>query len=195
MAPLLKIIWPSTGTRRAVAGAVACAAAVVQLTACSPTLDWRDVRLPAAGLTLLFPCKPQSQERVIGLAERDWSAALMVCDAGDLTFSALVLSPTTTDTTGSGASPAAALDALVQSAVQRWGPADGPAAAPAGLAIPAELGAIWARHRRGGTDGQVVMTQAVFMASGDRLVQISVHGAALQQAALENFFGQLRRLP
>lgn len=192
MAPLLKMLKPSTRVRRAAAGVVACAVSVVQLTACSPTLDWRDVRLPSAGLTLLFPCKPQTQERVIGLAQRDWSAALMACDAGGLTFSALVLSPATTDP---GASPAAALDALVQSAAQRWGPADAASAVPAGVTIPVELGAVWARHRRSGADGQVVMTQAVFMASGDRLVQISVHGAVLQPAALENFFGQLRRLP
>ncbi len=32
---------------------------LTMLSACSPALDWRQINVPEAGLTALFPCKPQ----------------------------------------------------------------------------------------------------------------------------------------
>ena len=44
------------------------AAATLALTACSPALDWRQVRPDDAGVEAMFPCKPLSHARTVPLA-------------------------------------------------------------------------------------------------------------------------------
>ncbi|MBE0548915.1 MAG: hypothetical protein IH627_14965, partial [Rubrivivax sp.] len=55
-----------------------CAAAFL-LAACSPTLDWRDVRPAGSGVTLLMPCKPVVQERSLPLAGAPVRLSLQAC--------------------------------------------------------------------------------------------------------------------
>lgn len=165
------------------------------LAACAPALDWRDVRLAGAGLTVLFPCKPAVQERTIELDGRPWSARLQACDAGDLTFAALTLSPpgaTAASPSEPVADTAPLLAQLVQTATVRWGAPQGAQEAPAGVKLPGSVKGIWARHVRDGQDGKVVITQALFLPVQGQLVQLSVHGTRLGEAALDSFFGQLR---
>jgi len=57
------------------------------LVACSPTLDWRDVRPAGSPVQLLMPCKPDSHERRLSLAGQPARLALHVCSAGDQTWS------------------------------------------------------------------------------------------------------------
>jgi hypothetical protein len=67
--------------------------AALMLAACSPTLDWREVRPGDAGLALMFPCKPAVQSRAepeapasaAGTAPR--ALGLAVCQADELSFS------------------------------------------------------------------------------------------------------------
>lgn len=60
--------------------------AAIALTACTPTLDWREARL--GELQLLFPCKPDRVERSVQLAQGTVPAQMLVCDAGEMTWSA-----------------------------------------------------------------------------------------------------------
>ena len=57
------------------------------LAACSPTLNWREVRLAGSSVQLLMPCKPDSHERRLLLAGKPERLALHVCSAGDQTWS------------------------------------------------------------------------------------------------------------
>lgn len=54
--------------------------------ACSPALDWRDVRADPAGLQVQFPCKPAQQQRTVPLAGAPVALTLLVCSADGQTF-------------------------------------------------------------------------------------------------------------
>lgn len=60
------------------------------LCACSPTLNWRDVEV-GAQTRAQFPCKPEHAERTLVLGDVPTRAAMWVCDAGGLSWSATVL--------------------------------------------------------------------------------------------------------
>jgi hypothetical protein len=53
------------------------------LVACSPRLDWREVRPPGAGVLALFPCKPDIESREQGRARM----GLAACKAAGWGFS------------------------------------------------------------------------------------------------------------
>ncbi len=59
---------------------------VVFLTACEPSLNWRDVSIGSTGLTALFPCKPETVTRTLPIADTDQAMALRSCEAGGVTF-------------------------------------------------------------------------------------------------------------
>lgn len=59
---------------------------VLLLVACSPVLDWRDVKLAQTPLRLQLPCRAVAQERSIQLAGQRVQWHLMACSSGELTF-------------------------------------------------------------------------------------------------------------
>lgn len=167
------------------------------LGACSPALDWREAQAPGAGLTLLFPCKPQSQERSVEVAGQSWSATLMACDAGGMTFAALALSPPASPEKGAGdvARFSNLLPDLAQSAASRWGPLEGEQAAPRGVKLPSGVQSQWTQHLKRAQGAPAMATHALFVATPKGLAQLSVHGERLSEAALENFLGQWKAVP
>ena len=60
------------------------------LCACSPTLNWRDVDV-GPQTRAQFPCKPEHAERTLPLDGTPMRAAMWVCDAGGVSWSATVL--------------------------------------------------------------------------------------------------------
>jgi hypothetical protein len=59
--------------------------AALALAACSPSLDWREVRPGDAGVLALFPCKPEISSRPATQAE-PVRMGLAQCDADGLSF-------------------------------------------------------------------------------------------------------------
>jgi hypothetical protein len=63
---------------------------VLGLLACSPILDWREVRpAEAQGLVMVFPCKPQSQTRQVrvpGLLGAAVTMRVLTCEADGVTW-------------------------------------------------------------------------------------------------------------
>src|SRR5690349_18357404 len=59
------------------------------LAACSPTFNWREVRVESAGIKAMLPCKPEHGARRVTLAGRDVEMAGIGCDAGGATFAIL----------------------------------------------------------------------------------------------------------
>ena len=67
-------------------GRVAMPLALVLLCACSPTLDWREVRPEGSGAVALFPCKPSTDARMVTLEGFRARMVLTTCRAGDVTW-------------------------------------------------------------------------------------------------------------
>lgn len=59
---------------------------VLPLLACSPALDWRDVKLAQTPLRLQLPCRAVAQERRIQLAGQRVQWHLQTCSSGEHTF-------------------------------------------------------------------------------------------------------------
>lgn len=55
------------------------------LGACSPALDWREVRPEGSGAELMFPCKPEQARRPVSAQEP--AMGLAACRAAELSFS------------------------------------------------------------------------------------------------------------
>lgn len=62
------------------------AASAVLLSACAPSMNWREVRADAQGAVMLFPCKPSSFSRMVRLGEEQVRMTLQACDAGGATW-------------------------------------------------------------------------------------------------------------
>lgn len=54
--------------------------------ACSPGLNWRDVRPTKAPLQALFPCKPEEAERRLPIGEQTVLMRMLACEADGATF-------------------------------------------------------------------------------------------------------------
>ncbi|WP_415267322.1 hypothetical protein [Acidovorax sacchari] len=61
-------------------------AGALSLGGCSPSLDWRSVRMDDAGLTALLPCKPERAVRPVELQGRSVELSMAGCDADGATF-------------------------------------------------------------------------------------------------------------
>jgi hypothetical protein len=65
-------------------GALLAAAAL--LSACSPTLDWRDVRPKDVNILLTYPCKPEQIAQDVVLADEKVKMSMTGCVADKMTF-------------------------------------------------------------------------------------------------------------
>jgi len=156
------------------------------LTACSPALDWRDVRADAAGLQMQFPCKPAQQQRTLPLAGAPVALTLLVCSADGQTF---------------GLAHADMVDpARVQAALQELAAAAarnvaGTPTRAAPLQLPGSTpNAASQRQRIVGRlpEGKPAQMELALFAIGTRVFQASVLGEKLSEETVEAFIGSLR---
>ena len=167
--------------------AVVAVAVLALLAACSPALNWRDVRPADSGLLLQCPCKPDSQARPLSLAGRPVRLSLLACPASTLTFGlahADVGEPARVD---------AALKALTDSALANLGaaPAAAQPSAVAGASAPGSRLRLQGRL----PDGASVQMQLLVFARGTRVFQASVLGAQVPEEAAQTYFESLRLAP
>lgn len=54
--------------------------------ACSPALNWREVRMDETPLRVLLPCKPDRAEREVDMGGRRMALQMLGCDADGATF-------------------------------------------------------------------------------------------------------------
>jgi hypothetical protein len=157
--------------------------------ACSPTLDWREVRPEGSGATLLMPCKPNSMERSVRLAGDAVALTLFACSAGGWTWAIASAD------VGDPARVTPALDEL--EAAARANLAAGPAQTLA-LTVPgATPNAASRRVQFSGRlgDGTSVQEQVAVFARGTRVFQVTVLGPQLPAEGAETFFGSVRAGP
>jgi hypothetical protein len=155
--------------------------------ACTPTLDWREVRPSGSGVQLMLPCKPASHARAVTLAGAQVEMSLYACSAGKATY-ALVFADM--------ADPARvtpALAELVRAAGSHLQPTAPPRSTPIlvpGM-TPNDQAARWELAGRL-PDGRTLQEHAAFFAYGTRVYQATMVGERLDAEALETFFGALR---
>ena len=156
------------------------------LAACSPTLDWRELRPAGSGAQLMFPCKPSSQTRPLELAGVRVPLTLHACSAGGTTYALAVAD------VGDVSHIAAALIQLGDAATRNLA---GDAQA---LPLPHVAGATpqpQARRllvRGHLPDGSATQQQLIVFSRGTRIYQASVLGASLDGEGVETFLGSIR---
>jgi len=178
----------TVSARRATRAGCACAAAVL-LAACSPALDWREVRPAGSHVTLLMPCKPVLQERRLPLAGASVSLTLQACSAGDQTWG--IAHADVADPARVGAalvelrtSAAANVASLAAEVLPLQVPGATPQAASERVRFEGRL-----------PDGRPVQMQLAVFAQGTRVFQATALGERLPVEAAETFFGSIRFPP
>ena len=158
------------------------------LPACSPALDWREVRPDGGAARVLCPCQPKSQTRQAALAGARMPMTLLSCEADGQTFAlahAELGDPARVSP--ALAEMAAALVANLQAAPPRTEPLAVP-----GMTPNADARRLWLRGRL--PDATPVQEQAALFAYGTRVYQAAVLGAQ-RGAAADAFIDSLRIAP
>ena len=159
--------------------------AMVCLTACNPTFNWRDVRLDGTRLALLMPCKPDSAQKTVPLAGQPTELMLLSCDAGGMTFAVA-----TADV--KDASKVSATLAQWQIATLANMKAE-PGTPSAAFKLPGSAnggGLVRAIGQR--ANGQAVSSQAVYFAQGSQVFQAVMYADKLSPDVAETFFSGLK---
>ena len=168
------------------------AASLLFLTGCSPALNWRNVPVADAALTITLPCKPDQANRKIELAGVPVELFMVGCDADGATFAVSHVALDDPSTAG------AALAHWRAAALAQLGPAAAASAvdtpyAPAGVLPLAQSVRTVATGQR--ADGTAVTLQAVWFArvAGPklRLYHAVVYTAKPRPAVAEAFFAGL----
>ncbi len=156
------------------------------LAACAPALDWREVRPAGSGLSVLFPCKPASHARRVGLGPDVVRLELHACKAAGTTWAVAFaeledparVGPALTElrtaaAANLSAAPAQPLELKVEGAT--------PNAASQRLQFVGRM-----------PDGRAVTEQVAVFARGRRVFQAVALGERLDEEAAQTFFGSLR---
>jgi len=163
-------------------------ALLAALAACSPALDWREVRPEGSDVTMLFPCRPDKHERTIRIAGADLRMRMHSCDAAGRTFSLAVVDA------GEPTRVEPLLAALKASAAANIGgtPAQQPFAPPGATPNP---GSALLRVEGRLPDGRRVTEHAAFFVRGLRLHQATAIGETLPEDAVQTYFGAIKLTP
>jgi hypothetical protein len=171
-----------------IAAAVSAAAVSV---ACTPALDWREVRPEGSHLQLMFPCRPASHARHVSLAATTVEISMFACTADETTY-ALVFADMQDP---SRVTPA--LDELSRSIAANVQAAGRVASSPIVVAgmTPNERSASWQVAGQL-PDGRAVQEHAAVFAYGTRVYQATVVSSrSIDAEASAEFFAGLRAIP
>ncbi|WP_157271129.1 hypothetical protein [Azohydromonas aeria] len=162
-----------------------CTGVAVSVAACTPALNWREVRLDG-GAVALFPCKPQHQTRTLALDGQPVALTLHACEAAGLRFAvarADVQEPARVE------AALAALAAAQARNLQATLPAGEPVQVP-GMTPNAQARRYALTGRR--PDGSGVQAQLLLFARGTQVLQATVLDAAPDAPAVHTFMEALR---
>jgi hypothetical protein len=155
------------------------------LPACTPALDWREVRVEGGQASALFPCKPKSQSRQAAIGGTPTRMTLLSCEADGHTFALAYADLGDPLRVGPAlAEMAAALAVNLQAGPVRSAPLEVP-----GMTPGAQARRLWFDGRM--PDGSPVAEQAALFAHGTRVYQAVVLGAR-PDAAAQTFLDSLR---
>jgi hypothetical protein len=156
------------------------------LAACSPTLDWRSVRVPDTQLVAELPCRPGRFQRDLVVAGVPLRLFMLSCEAGGVTYGVA------TADVGDLTRVDAVLHALSINAAAAIRSADSPVGALNMSGATPFSGNSSARLRGNRPDGKPVDESMRVFARGARVFQASAIGAVLPESALQPFVDGLR---
>ena len=155
------------------------------LQACSPSLNWRDVRLDPTPIVALFPCKPERAARDVSMGDQTLSLNLLACDAGGAKFA---LAYADTKDAGKTGPLLASLRTVTLTNMRATAPADLPVNIK-GVAAASASGVLASGVH---PDGTAVVLQAVWFTSGTHIFQASVYSDVARPQVAETYFSGLR---
>lgn len=163
--------------------------AALGLAACSPALNWREVRPEGSDLVAMFPCKPDRFVRQVPLAGAKVQMQLVSCAVDGVSYAVVHAQVAEPMQVGP------ALEALRATAAANIG---GRAASSAPFTVsgmtPSPLALRFSAEGLG-ADGTPVREQAGVFARGLQVYQATVVGPTLDALAADTFFSGLRFAP
>ncbi len=160
--------------------------ALLALSACSPTFNWREVRPDHSRLSLLLPCKPDKAQKVVPLGGQPTTLSMLGCDAGGATFAVAVADL-------GDASQVASVLVLwqnLQLANMKAGTVQPvPLTVPGASLQPAAV-RVSAQGQR--SDGTAVSAQAAYFAQGSQVFQAVLYAPKIDPDVAETFFSSLK---
>ena len=171
-------------------GRLLCASVVgaTMLASCSPSLDWREVRVTDGQVKALFPCRPESRVRQVLLAGVKLEMHLESCTAAGANYALSHVN------VGDATHVEPALRQLQSLFASNIGGTPGvagsfnvPGTTPTPLA--SRVTATGSRE-----DGSVIAAEAVFFARGAVIYQATTLGARIGGEATDTFFAGLSAL-
>jgi hypothetical protein len=161
------------------------AALLIALAACTPTMNWRDTRPQGSDVVMLFPCRPDRDERAVRVAGDALRMQMYSCHAGGALFSLAFV-----DASDVSRVAPLLLGLRAAAAANVGGSATVRAIVVPG-ATPNEQSALL-RIEGHLPDGRVAVEQAAFFVNGLRLYQATALGDSPAADALEIFFGSIK---
>ena len=157
--------------------------------ACSPAMDWREVRPDGWHVVVPMPCRPSQAERTLELAGRSSRLGLLACVEGEHTFG---LASAELDDPALVAQALKALGDAARRNVQATVVSQHPAQV-SGM-TPSEAATHWqfSGHLPNGT---AVQAQVVVFAHGSRVFQVTVLGPTADVRFAQPLLDGLRVLP
>ena len=162
--------------------------ALLALAACSPSLNWREVRPEGTRLNLLLPCKPDKAQKVVPLGGRATPLSMLGCDADGATFAVAVADVGD----AAQAAPVLAQWQALTLANMKAAPASlQPLALKiSGVAAGLAVSRVQAQGQR--ADGAAVSTQAAYFSQGSQLFQVVMYAPTIAPEVAETFFSSLK---
>jgi hypothetical protein len=158
----------------------------VLVSACSPTLDWREVRPEGSGAQVLFPCKPRHETRQVVLAGGPVQMTLYACKAAGAIWAFGFADLRDPDRVAPAlVELGAAAKRNVVAAPAASQPFSAPGMTPNGQSQRLILGG-------SKPDGTAVQSHVALFSKGTRVFQANVVGARPVADAVETFFSALR---
>ena len=164
-------------------------AAALSMAACSPALDWREVRPAGTAVVATLPCKPNVSTRTVELAGQVVRLSLLACKAEDLTWALAAADVAEPARVGPALlalreSTRANLQGQVVEAV--------PAAVRGATPHAAQARVFVRGHRQ---DGTAASARFIVFSHGTQVFQATVLGARRSESAAATFFDSLRAGP
>lgn len=157
------------------------------LPACSPTLNWREVRPEGTRLALLLPCKPDKAQKIVPLGGPATPLSMLGCDAGGATFAVAVAD------LGDAAKVAPVLAQWQSLTLANMKASAAPQVLPLKLPGAAALpSATLVKAEGQGPDGKPISGQAAYFAQGSQVFQVVMYSPRIAPEAAETFFSSLK---
>ena len=161
---------------------------ILTLNACSPALNWRELRVgPQASVKVLLPCKPDQASRSIMLAGQSVDLHMQGCEAADMLFAVSWVSlPEPARAQEAQAQWQAGMLSSMQARAVQTVPvmfkgATGPAVRVTASGVKPE--------------GQPVQAQGVWVVRGNQVFHAAMYGEAFTADAADAFFSGIEFQP